>query len=162
MENSSHNGQDIYNLTLQVFLERSKSIDKFSQRLLTIAGFNALFINFSLQLSSEYLSLILTKTIAIFLFILSITACICGIIPQDSGDIYTGRNLVENLWNDSKEVFYVTIIEQLEKAIDQISKIIKIKQKSIKTALYFTFAGIIFFGFNIILTSIIQYLCHLK
>lgn len=62
MENSSHNGQEIYNLTIQVFLEKSKSIDKFSQRLLTIAGFNALFVNFSLQLSSEYLSLILTKT----------------------------------------------------------------------------------------------------
>lgn len=143
---------------MKVFLEKSKNIDKLSQRLLTLAGFNALFINFSLKLPSNYPSIAICKVIAIAGFLISIFFCLKGILPKDSGDIPTGKILIENLWDDEQATYYVTMVNKLEKAIDQMSETLKLKQKSIENALYLSIIALCLFVGNSLLMLTIQYI----
>ena len=152
------NGKEIYDYTLKILFETCKDLDKYSQRLLTIAGSNAILINFATASHSESLWLIGTKIISLVLFCASLLVCLVTILPIDTGNIHAPDDVADNLWGEGKAVFYSTLIKQLSKAIEEIGKTIDYKARRVRIAIVATILGALAFGVNSIIYSFALYI----
>ena len=146
-----NNGQYIYDFNCNIVKEKCSDIDKLSQRLLTIAGFNSLFIKFSLELSpidegmGDIRIIIALKIISAICFGVSVLFCFQGIRVTNTGSIPTGNILVSHLWND-RDKFLVTRIDQMDKEIQEMDSAITDKQYFISQAIIRTIIGLAFLG----------------